>query len=170
VGKAPATTLTSQQNAGPSQLLERLQHDATILQLALRPYLEHRQAEQAQAIFTDYTRDFHPELAAVTGLLLLDERREITISYFPQDPAGPLLPGRIYDGSPFSHDGGHKGKYAIFLVSRPGSSDGQGAEVAFQLTDYRHSPSGWLLLHLNADLVREKFNCDLNELALALNS
>jgi PAS domain S-box-containing protein len=170
VGKAPATTLTSQQNAGPGQLLERLQHDATILQLALRPYLEHRQAEQAQAIFTDYTRDFHPELAAVTGLLLLDERREITISYFPQDPAGPLLPGRIYDGSPFSHDGGHKGKYAIFLVSRPGSSDGQGAEVAFQLTDYRHSPSGWLLLHLNADLVREKFNCDLNELALALNS
>jgi PAS domain S-box-containing protein len=171
VEKVPASSPTSQQNIGTSQLLKHLQQNAAILQLALRPYLDNRQVEQAQAILTDYAQNFHPELNAVTGLLLLDERREITISFFPKDPAGALLPGRIYDGINFSdNSGGENGEHAIFLVSRPGSIDGQGAEVAFRLTDYRHSPAGWLLLHLNMDLVRDKFGCDLNELARALNS
>ncbi len=171
VENVPPRSLTSQQSNGSGQLLKRLQNDAAILQLALRPYLDNRQAEQAQAILTDYARDFHPEFAGVTGVLILDERREITSSYFPKDPAGAQLPGRIYDGSRFSDDsGGQNGERAIFLVSRPGSIDGQGAEVAFRLTDYRHTPSGWLLLHLNMDLVRDIFGCDLNELARALNS
>jgi len=171
VEKAPDQSPATQQSSGPAQLLNRLQHDAAILQLALRPYLDNRQIGQAQAILSDYSRDFHPEYYAVTGLLLLDERREITISYFPKDPAGALLPGRIYDGINFNGDSGEEnGKHTIFLVSRPGSIDGQGAEVAFRLTDYRQSPAGWLLLHLNMDLVREKFGCDLNELARALNS
>jgi PAS domain S-box-containing protein len=158
-------------STGTRHLVQRLRHDAAVLQLALRPYLNSRETAMARTILADYSRDFQPELAAITGLLLLDERREITASYFPNDPVGPLLPGRIYDGSPYEADpaAAAAGERTLFLVSRPGSTDGQGAEIAFRLTDYKHSPAGWLLLHLNMDLARDKYGCTLEELALALS-
>ena len=169
--KISSSPINSRPYAGAEQLLKRMRQDSAILQLALRPYLDNRQAGEAGAILADYTRNFHPEFAGITGLLILDERREIASAFFPNDSTGAQLPGRIYDGSPFGDDnGGQNNRNTIFLVSRPGSSDGQGAEIAFQLTDHRQSPAGWLLLHLNMDMVHDKFGCDLNELARAINS
>lgn len=170
MAKAPAQSPVTRQSNGADYLLNRLQQQAAILQLALRPYLETRQTAQVQAILVDFAKDFHPELDGVTGILLLDQRREITNSYFPRDPTGSLLPGRIYDGIDFDGNKDNiKGDHAIFLVSRPGSLDGQGTEIAFRLTDNYRSPAGWLLLHLNMDAVRDKFGSDLNDLAKTLH-
>lgn len=162
----PATTNQVDNQLEHSRIINRLTRDADTLELALKPSLETGNAKTAGVVLADYFAGFHPESAGISGILVLNSPNRILAGFLPGQPDNRKLAGQTYQGTEFAENlFANNNKMSIFMVSRSESAGGQGVEVVVAL---RRQPA-MLAFQLDMDFIRQKYNCDINDLARAIN-
>jgi len=163
---APAPDFWATSPFQSSHLLNRLSKDKAVLKLALTSPLAENNQTAINEILKNYFTDFKPSLSGITGLIILDANRTVVNCYFPAAPGSSVLKGLRYDGSMFAANR-EKG-LSIFLAERPVSTGGNGVEIALDLNLTAGDQSEQLVFRVNMELVREKYNTDVNKLAGAI--
>ena len=163
---SPQTSYRSSNNFNYEHIIDRFIRDAAALELALRPALKTGNQRTARRVLADYFTDFRPELDGITGVLVLDNPKKIFCGYLLAQPVNMELSEQTYQGTKFSENvfKDHKGMN-IFMVSRPESAGGEGVEVVVALKKHQAS----LAFRLDMGFIKDKFGCNINELAQAIN-
>ncbi|MEN8135951.1 MAG: cyclic nucleotide-binding domain-containing protein [Thermodesulfobacteriota bacterium] len=163
---SPQTSYRSSATLTHEHIINRLNRDTTALELALRPAFKTSAAQTARMILADYFTVFQPELDGITGVLIMNDQKRILSNYLPAQPNNKELVGQTYRGIKFSENVAQVNKAMnIFMVSRPESVGGEGVEVVVTL---RKQPAS-LAFRLDMGLIKDKFGCNINELAEAIN-
>ena len=160
------TAYQSAENLNYDHIIERLIRDTAALELALRPTLETSAPQTTRMVLADYFTVFQPELDGINGVLIMDGKKKILSSYLPTQPDNKQLIGQTYRGIKFAENVDQANKaMTIFMVSRPESVGGEAVEVVVALK--KHPAS--LAFRLDMGFIKDKFACNINELAQAIN-
>ncbi|MBU0483089.1 MAG: cyclic nucleotide-binding domain-containing protein [Proteobacteria bacterium] len=142
----------------------KLSRDYAALQMALALPLTNRNLTSIKTISTNYFDQQSPEQYGITGLLLLNEEKNIIFHYSPTTGNGPKITGKSYDGVQFKpEDTETKDRPSLFMVSR-GTQNDKGVEAAFPIS-YQSTRQGWIVFQLDMKTIDKEFNLDLNSLS-----
>lgn len=153
------------ENLTYATIIDRLNHDAATLELAVSPALKAGNQGAAIDILTEYFSSFQPEMDGMTGVLLLNDPDTIFCGYLLATPENKKLSSQKYQGTKFSEYATNASTIGIYMVSRPESAGGEGVEMVVAL---RNNP-GLLAFRLDMGLIKQKYGFDINGLARAIN-
>jgi PAS domain S-box-containing protein len=163
-GTQPAPQAADQR--GYERIIGRLNRDSATLELALRPALAADAPQTARRVLADYFSDFQPELAGITGALILVGPVKILAAYRPEQPDNQGLTEQPYRGTelaeitPYNHK-----TMSLSLIFNPAATGNQEVDVLVAL---KKSPV-WLAFHLDLDFIKREFDGDIKGLIEAVN-
>jgi PAS domain S-box-containing protein len=150
---------------GYEHIIGRLNRDTAALELALRPALTANAPQTARMVLADYFRDFQPELAGITGALILISPEKILSGYRPDQPDNQEMTGQPYPGTEFAEiAAGDRKEMNLFMIANPAAGGNPAVDVLVAL---KKQPA-WLAFRLDMDFLKREFGGDINGLLEAI--